>query len=164
MPSIYGSRADADTYHAARANTAWAAAETAARDAALLRASVWLDGTYRALYPGTKAGGRSQVRDWPRTDATDLAGEEIADDEVPTEIEEATYEAALRELVSPNSLSPDFTIAQQSKREKVGSIEVEYRDALFADAYLPIVTVVDGILSTLIVKKQMSLGGPSARG
>ncbi len=59
----YASRADADTYHAARGNAAWAAASTDARDAALRKATQYLDTRYRWV------GNRStltQALEWPR--------------------------------------------------------------------------------------------------
>lgn len=59
----YASRADADAYHAARGNAAWAAASTDARDAALRKATQYLDTRYRWV------GNRStltQALEWPR--------------------------------------------------------------------------------------------------
>ncbi len=65
LPSAdsYASRADADAYHAARGNAAWAAASTDARDAALRLATQYLDTRYRWV------GNRStltQALEWPR--------------------------------------------------------------------------------------------------
>lgn len=59
----YASRADADTYHAARGNAAWSAASTDARDAALRKATQYLDTRYRWV------GSRltvTQALEWPR--------------------------------------------------------------------------------------------------
>ena len=162
MPDFYGTRAEADTYHEARGNAAWTG-EEAAKEAALLRASAWLDGAYRPRWPGSKTGGRAQARDWPRTDATDAAGEEIEDDEVPVEILYATYEAALREIASPGSLAPDYTLAGAVKSERVGSIAVEYRDAITPGAFKPTLPLIDDLLSSLIGASGPVLFGSSSR-
>lgn len=95
--------------------------------AALVRASTYIDGAYRAVLPGYKSGRREQALEWPRTNARDAAGEAIAYDAVPVEIENATYEGAIRELASPGSLNPDVAAGGGGlKREKVGPLETEY--------------------------------------
>lgn len=94
---------------------------------ALVRASSYIDGAYRASFPGYKTGRREQVLEWPRTNATDGAANSLPSDEVPVEIENATYEGAIRELASPGSLAPDVEAGGGGiKREKVGPIETEY--------------------------------------
>ncbi len=161
--AIYGTIADADAYHAARGNAAWGAAGDADRNAALQRATDYIDGRYRrmtagggwvSMFRGARTEGRGQSLEWPRTGATDAEGNEIPDDEIPTEVKEATYEAALRELASPGSLSPDFVAAQQVTREKVGPIEVAYAEPQGSGAMppnRPSVPVIDDILAGLIV-------------
>jgi hypothetical protein len=155
MAEHYGTLADALAYHQERGNAAWASTgDDEAKQSALLRGSVWVDNTYRYRFSGKKTGGRSQEREWPRTDAEDAAGEEIAPDEVPTEIDEAAYEAALRELVKPGSLAPDFDgkAPVKAERVRVGSIEeeTEYQTAS-AIAPKPTFAVIDGILHNLLV-------------
>lgn len=59
----YASRADADAYHAARGNAAWAAASTDARDAALRKATQYLDTRYR--WTGNRLTV-AQALEWPR--------------------------------------------------------------------------------------------------
>lgn len=108
---------------------------------------------------GTKAGGRSQEEEWPRDNAKDTEGNDIPNDEVPREAEYATYEAALRELVNPGSLSPDYVAAERVKREKVDVIEVEYFDQPKPDngpgrplpPNYPVIPVIDGIIAPLLV-------------
>ncbi|WP_037076086.1 DnaT-like ssDNA-binding protein [Neorhizobium vignae] len=155
MPDHYGTLAGALAYHQARANTTWAATGgDEDRQAALLRASVWIDNTYRSRFSGKKIGGRTQLREWPRTDAVDAAGDEIAADEVPPEIEEAAYEAALRELAKPDSLAPDFDGRLQIKAErvKVGSIEEETEyQAASTITPKPTYALIDGILHNVLV-------------
>lgn len=162
MPEIYGTLSEANAYHTQRANEAWTG-EDAALEAALLRASAWLDGAYGTRFPGYKTGGRAQEREWPRTEAEDASGEEIEDDEIPREVKYSTFEAALRELASPGSLAPDYTLAGAVKSERVGSIAVEYRDALNADSFRPTLPLIDDILAPLIGKRAPVLFGASSR-
>lgn len=147
----YGTEAGFEAYCEARGYTMPAGDALAA----LVRASTWLDATYRSRFPGRRVAGRTQELEWPRTGATDVSGEEVADDENPVEIEQATYEAARRELTTPGSLAPDFTPLDGVKRvrKKVGDLEkeTEYRDAPSSAANaMPVFAVIDGILSGLL--------------
>lgn len=146
MSDFYGSVSDADAYHEARANSKWAG-DDAAKTAALVRASSWIDATYGLRFPGTRAGGREQVLAWPRVNASDASGEVIADDEVPAEIERATYEAALREIIAPGSLSPDLKRGGRIKSVGAGSARVEYMDGAPGGT---VFTSIEGILASLV--------------
>jgi hypothetical protein len=134
MPDFYGTLAGANAYHAARGNAAWTGTDDA-KTAALVRGSGYVDslgrqqqpsGYWLILWPGNKTGGRVQSLDWPRTNAADYEGNAIPADQVPIEVEQATYEAALRELTAPGSLNPDYVPAALVKREKSGPWEEEY--------------------------------------
>lgn len=65
MADYYGTVAGADAYHQARGNAAWAAAAEADKEAALARASAYIDGLGTQqpvsgcvlVFPGKKAGG-----------------------------------------------------------------------------------------------------------
>lgn len=149
MTDYYGTLVQADAYHEARGNAAWTGVDSA-REAALLRASVWLDATYRTRFPGYKTGRRAQVREWPRSDAADVNGEYIPFDEVPAEVLNATFEAALRELTEAGALSPDFVAANHVVSESVGPISTTYRDNVTMADVRPMVHVVADILSGLI--------------
>lgn len=158
---IYGTLADANAYHAARANAGWTGSDVD-KLAALQRGTDFVDGRYRyqtaggcwrSMFRGTKTGGRAQAREWPRTGASDSDGNAIPDNEVPSEVERATYEAALRELTEPGSLSPDYVSAGQVTRETVGPITVQYASGQSDGAMTPnrpVVTGVDDILAGLI--------------
>lgn len=157
----YGTVADANTYHAARGNTAWTG-DDAQKLAALARASSYVDAlgmrmcgtSWQSAYPGVKTGGRAQTLAWPRTGAYDVDGTAIPPDAVPWEVEHATYEAALRELATPGSLSPDFVPSQQVKREKVDVLEVEYAvtsNTNGSNPNLPVITIVDKLLAPVMV-------------
>lgn len=159
----YGTVVNADAYHLARGNTAWAGSDPL-KAAALVRASAYIDGHYRtrpndcglmlSRFGGTKTGGRAQVLEWPRTGCIDTDGETVDSATVPDEVDRATYEAALRELVTPGSLTPDFVASTLAKREKVDVIEVEYAVAEAKPGQLPptspTLPIVDGLLAPLL--------------
>jgi hypothetical protein len=161
--AIYGTLSDANAYHTARGNAAWTGAD-AVKAAALERATDYIDGRYRwqlksgrwqSMFPGERTQGRDQEREWPRTGAEDYDGNAIADDEVPVEVENATYEAALRELVTPGSLSPDFVPSGQVIKEKVGPIEVGYASPQAMPNQLPnrpIIPAIDEIIAPVIIR------------
>ena len=147
----YVSLVDALAYHAAKGNAAWAAAASdALREAALRRATVWLDGTYRTRWPGYRVNGRVQALDWPRTDVTDSDGWTVDYLTIPAEVVNATCEAALRELAEAGSLSPDYVASEQVKTAAAGPVSVTYRDTSGPASTTPILTIVDGILGRLI--------------
>ncbi|MEE5068644.1 DnaT-like ssDNA-binding protein [Pseudomonas alliivorans] len=160
MPDFYGNVADADAYHAARANAAWTG-EDMAKQAALIRASAYIDGKFQtqnscgrweSLFSGIKTGGRAQALQWPRTGATDTEGNEIPTTEIPVEVEQATYEAALREIALPGSLSPDYVASTAIKRQKVDVLEIEYQTASTGTGVptRPVITVVDELIAPLL--------------
>lgn len=94
-------------------------------DAAIMRASSWLS-TFPE-WDGTMACGRDlQGLAWPRSGVTDCNGDSIPDDEVPVEVQQATYIAALAEISTPGILTPTITPGKQVKRVKVDVIEEEY--------------------------------------
>jgi len=129
----------------------------------LVVASAYIDGRYRqrlmsgawvSMFPGVKTGGRAQELEWPRTGATDYAGEEIPDDEIPREVEQATYEAALLNHNDPGSLAPAWIATSQVVKEKVGPVEVQYSDASSSGpwpANFPVFPLIDGIIAPVLV-------------
>lgn len=145
----YATLAETDTYHSDRGNTAWAGTD-ALKEAALRRAVTWLDSTYLVRFPGYRTDDRDQNLEWPRTNAYDIAGELLAVSEIPIEIKRAQMEAALRELVVPGSLSPDFVAAGAVKSESVGPISQEFFASGGSSSVLPVIHIVDGILAGLI--------------
>ena len=145
----YATLVYADAYHAAMGGTTWTGTD-ALKEAALRRATAWLDGRYKADWPGYRVNGRSQALDWPRSSVTDNEGLAVEYTAIPTEVQKATAEAALRELVTPGSLSPDYVAADQVKAESVGSISVTYTGIAGAAGSRPVLTVVSEILAPLI--------------
>lgn len=119
--------------------------------AARQRGSMFVD-RYEFKFPGSRTDGFQQERAWPRKDAYVYTGEMIPDDTVPVAIEMAAFEAAFLELTTPGSLSPVVTGSATVKREKIGSLEVEYAasasmsvDDIVALA-TPVVTSIEGLL------------------
>lgn len=157
---IYGSIAGADAYALSIGNTAWGALTTDAKQAALVRGSMYIDGYNKRFidanyncwwqFIGGKTGGWAQEREWPRHG---IAG--LPDSVIPSQIEYATYEAAIREGTNPGSLSPDIDRTQLVKREKVDVLEVTY--AVSDDAgtgnLLPVIPAIDSLLAAFLVRR-----------
>lgn len=126
-------------------------ATEAQKTAARQRGSLFID-RYEPRFSGSRTGGYAQERAWPRTGAATYYGEAIPSDVVPVAIENASYEAAYLELTNPGSLSPVVTGSSTVKREKVGSLEVEYATSTSTDIAdivamaTPVVTAIEGML------------------
>lgn len=144
----------ADAYHLAMGNTTWAGA-TLAKEQALRRATAVLDGY---SWAGFRTHGRLQALSWPRSGVVDVEGLGVGTAEIPSGLQKATVELALRELVTPGSLTPDFVAGASVKREKVDVLEVEYANpATSVSDVRPVVTVV-----AAMVAPYLSSGGGSA--
>lgn len=139
-----------DAYHTARGNAAWTG-DDADKEAAIRRATFFLSNSYR--WQGYKRNGRSQALAWPRYDVVDLEGWGVPFDAVPQEIKDATAEVALRELATPGAMTPDVTLADKVKREKVGPIEVEYANvSTGAEASRPVLMIVRDLIAPLLAR------------
>lgn len=127
-------------------------------EAALVRASDWIDARYGRRFPGVRVNGRNQGRAWPIYGGYDRSGTAIADDAVPVEIKRATAEAALRELENPRSLSPDIVpistsggaIKRVSKQIGPLKTETEYTEGATVGSSIPVFTLIDDILAPLL--------------
>lgn len=145
----YISLADAVDYLSAVGKSL--AGDADAQEAALRRATMWVDGTYRARFPGTRTDGRDQLLEWPRTGASDVYGTAIPNDEIPREIVNATAEAAVREATTPGGLMPDVTPGQLRTLTRVGSLGwTPQPGAIGAAAQKPVILAIDSLLSSLI--------------
>lgn len=111
--------ADADAYHAARGNAAWALLGTTAKEQALRRATDYLGG-YAGSWKGVRTSS-TQTLDWPRSGAV-VNGYEIAGNIVPVAVANACAVLALKG--SAGDLAPDQGPQKQSV--KVGPIETTY--------------------------------------
>jgi DnaT-like ssDNA binding protein len=126
---------DADAYHAARANTSWAALTTPNKEAYLRRAAEYMVQVYRMRWKGTRVKS-TQALDWPRAWViredfynTSLTPPDSVDgnfyypsDEVPTEVVRACAELALK--AAAGELAPDLD--RPTLSETVGPISVTY--------------------------------------
>ena len=156
----YVSLEDAAEYAAARGLT-FPDSPAGPAEAALIRATAAIDATYRSRFPGQRANGRAQALEWPRKYAGDAEGNPIAENEVPQEVINATCEAAVRELASPNSMMPDLERGGQIKSLQAGSVAIEYGSNATAQTAF---TLIDGILAGLIGAGNGGLFGQAVRG
>lgn len=146
----YLSVAEADAYHTNHGNSTWSGA-AAVKEAALRRATRYLDGHYRARWKGFKRL-RTQALEWPRYEVYDLSGYDIDSDSVPQAVKNALAEAALRELTDANSLQPDLSRVVQSETVQAGPVSSSktYSSEAVARTTYP---VVDELLSALVRSK-----------
>lgn len=146
----YASLVEAAAYHTMRGNSTWTGTD-ADKEAALVRATQWLDGRYGDLWPGIRWKLREQSLDWPRVEAYDRDGTVVDYDSIPPEVLSATCEAALRELVTPGSLSPDVTPGTAKVLTEVKGIKwTPLRAAASAEDMAPTITAVNRALAPLI--------------
>lgn len=147
MADFYGTAAGYKEYWAARGNDQ-SAVLNADVDVALLIASEFLDGAFAGYWPGLKVGGREQVRDWPRSSVQDRNGNAVPSDSVPREVENAAYEAALRQLTTPGIFFKDYTPGKYTRVSISGALAVDYAvgDAWSFQTQLPVLAAVLGPL------------------
>lgn len=158
----YVALTDADAYFAARGVTEWTGTDDA-KEAALRRATSYLDNAYRDRWIGVRTE-QAQSLAWPRCSAIpirtsisitmaliDSDGFEIDPQTVPIQVQRATMEAALLSLTGTD-LQPALARADvgvKSIDKSVGSLRkaIVYRDdAPIVDRYL----VVEGYLRGLV--------------
>lgn len=163
MTEYYGTVAGADAYHAARGQAAWIGSD-AVKLQALLIASIWLDAAYAGSYSGFRINGRGQPREWPRWNAIDIYGFLIDNATVPPEIENATYEVALRQIMTPGIFSTDFVAAKQIISAAVsGAVSVTYSTAAGSSDVQLQMPQINQILYPILNANTALLGGVSSR-
>lgn len=125
----YASVADADTYHAALGNTAWAAASvtTPAKEIALRQATQYLDRVYGRRFVGERYS-KTQALKWPREDWEDEDGDFVTGLSIPTGLKNACMELALRAIAE--DLLPDIAEPSSIAGESVSvgpiSVSTDY--------------------------------------
>jgi hypothetical protein len=162
----YVSLADASTYAVAHGLTfPITGTDQIPAEQALRRATTWIDFAFRGGFAGFRKTLRVQALEWPRRGAYDIHGYLIDESELPRELIAATVEAAVRELAKPGSLNPDVIPGQIKKRVSVaGAVDVEYAiGAGTAQEQQPMIAVINGILSPLLVGQRSSLFGEARR-
>lgn len=155
----YISVSDADAYHTAFGNATWTGAGPL-KEAALRRATRYIDGRYGGRFTGYKAQ-RQQALQWPRLDALDQSNYLLPANEVPTKLKQAAAEAALLELVTPGTLTPRLERGGQVSAKTVQAGPVSSSTTFASGAPTrATVTVIDDLLAPLI---SLSLGGQLER-
>ena len=161
--NVYDTMDGISAYHELMGNTAWGDAADSPddeRETAFIRGTAYVEGKYGPKLSGRKKGGRSQSLMFPQVGLVDVAGDTISDDEVPIEWKRATYIAALRELVSPHSLTPDYDGMGRVKSETLGPLSVTYMDPVNGSAdSQPIVEEIDRVLQPLLGVIATAQGG-----
>ena len=127
----YISVADADTYHANRANAAWVSVTD--KEAALRKATDYMLQNYRMAWKGVRMTA-TQALDWPRgyvyREAFIYGGVSsfpylVADNIVPVEVKNACAELALK--AGTADLNPDLT--KDIITQTVGPISTTYAES-----------------------------------
>ncbi|GAF98404.1 unnamed protein product [marine sediment metagenome] len=129
----YADEADADAYQADRGRAAWLEATTEVADAALVRATDYIEGRFGLKFIGARLGD-VQTLSWPRKGAVYVAtGNPFPQDEVPVDIVNACILYAdqvigdgsdletMTELSVIPTVSPDGQV--KLKKEKVDVLE-----------------------------------------
>lgn len=163
----YASVAEADNYFDDRGVVAWTGDPTV-KQGALVRATSFIDVTFRLRFTGYRTKRHLQALEWPRTGAYYdnvmpqtppdnypfgvgfglYEYEPIEPTTIPKELKAATCEAALRELSGAGSLTPDLDPSGSVKRERAGDTEREYFGASsLARTYPGIFAVISGLLA-----------------
>lgn len=166
---MYGDAAGFVAYHEARGRSLPATWDDDSINAALLAASEWIDNIYGSSFIGYKSGGFLQAREWPRKSAVvecSIPAYLFGEAEIPDRVENATYEAAYRQMVTPGSLQVDYTPGKYKKVSIDGALSVEYAQIDVGDIQVQIAAV-DSLLWPLLDKDSpimsSSLSGGAGR-
>lgn len=173
----YVTRAECDAYHAEMGNSAWTPRPTSPAspqpeeplgDAAIIRATRAIDRIYGPRFKGIRTHFSTQPLEWPRNgvvlyeslgaieETVESAADSntIEDDVIPTMLKQAIYEAALRELASPGSMTPDLDRGGEIKRVQAGPVAVEYKDSAPATTLR---TSISGIIAQLLRPRSIDI-------
>ena len=133
----YADVADADAFQTDRGRAAWLAATTEVKEAALVRATDYIEQRFGLKFIGSPLGDVQELA-WPRQDAVYVrTGNDFPQDEVPVDIVNATILYA-EQVIGPDgddletmtelSITPEVDPSGQTitrKREKVDVLEEE---------------------------------------
>jgi len=140
----YISVSDADTYHDKFANDIWNSYSPGKKEAALRKATQYIDGKFGQSFPGGRSKD-SQALSWPRTCAAYEDNVTIDEDVVPQEVKNATAELALRSAAG--DLESDITKQDRAIRERVDVIEVVYAPGTStAPSYPSVLTILSRLI------------------
>lgn len=143
--NAYNDVAGVELYMADRGLSWSGSPTTAQKEAAIIKATDYIDATYRFI--GNRASS-SQALAWPRAQATDVVeGVDIATNIVPPAVIRATSELAVK-VQTGTELLPDMDRGGMINSASVGPVSVSYQNGA------PVGTVygITGILKGLILK------------
>jgi hypothetical protein len=135
----YVTVAEADSFHADRGNTAWAATDTSMKQAALIKATDYIEQKYDGKWKGEPVVPHQSLS-WPRENVPT-----VSSDEIPAKLKQAVCILALEAITE--DLNPTLARGGLVKREKVDVIEVEYMDGASGQTTRP---AIDGLLRGLL--------------
>jgi hypothetical protein len=125
--------ADADTYHTNMGNSAWTNASTAQKEAALRKATQYIDTKYEGRWKGMRVFPAQPLM-WPRNyvlqyeESSSIGYAQtpvyVNSDEIPKCLRDAVCEAALRSL--SKALDPDLDRGGHLSQVVVGPIQTTY--------------------------------------
>lgn len=134
------------------------------KEVALRKATLWVEGlgtrgyTMAYRWPGTLVSG-TQLRAWPRAGATRPDGTAISSATIPVEVENAVAEAAVYELSNPGTLFAVLTPSEVVTSEAVGPIKVAYATGNGLDDARPMLTIVNDMLSNILIPETRGAQG-----
>lgn len=147
----YADVTTADTYHSDRGNSSWSSLSTPQKQAALIKATDYIDQEYGPSFIGEQYS-EGQALEWPRSGLSS-----IGYDEIPDALIQAVCLLALE--ASTTDLNPSLARGGAVKREKVDVVEVEYMDGAPSQTVRP---AISGLLRKLIVTG-LQINGKSVR-
>ena len=145
----YVSTADTDAYFVDRANATWATLANAAKQAALIKATDYIDGMFRFI--GTKYT-QAQALQWPRSSAYDPDG--VIIEGLPNELKKACYEYALRASAAELAPDPEYTDSGSiltMAKDQVGPVTEERRYASYQPSTIRAYPMADAMLRHLTI-------------
>lgn len=118
-----------------KAENGWNAADSTTRQAAIIKATDYVEQRFRGQWRGRKKSA-TQDLSWPRSDARDDDEFDYADDTVPASLKQAVAEYAVRALATvllpdPSAVADHTSGTVTRIREKAGEVE---RDLTFSDS------------------------------
>ncbi len=130
--NAYVAVADADSYFTDRANTTWSAASNSAKEAALIKATDYVDARFGQRFRGVKLESDQSLY-FPRDELYDNEGNEV--EGIPTPFKNAVCEYAIRALSADlwNEPYRDPKGRIVVERKQVGPIEKDTRYAFNRD-------------------------------
>jgi hypothetical protein len=122
-------------------------------EAALRRATAYIDLTYYGKWIGQPFYVDQSLL-WPRAVSSYYAWLYEIPGGIPKLLKDATCEAAMREMTSPNSLLPDIVPSERIVEETVGPIHTRYAESGIA---IPSVPLIDRMLAPLVTSGGQSI-------